>query len=186
MDAVGKSPLLDVTPPPESVAPIPPGSNLPVVTKKPMPPKIRLILRASATVLVLLFVAWFLLDRRSIAKDWPILEGLYDSIGLHIYHTGEGLSFIKVRSELRYDSGLTMLYVEGKIHNGTPNVQEIPDIMATAIGSDGSPMQSWQIPAPAIKVFGDENMPFHSSINAPKGTVSDINLSFIEKKDASE
>lgn len=43
-------------------------------------------------------------------------------------------------------------------------------------------MQSWQIDAPAARVFADEAIKFRSILNAPKGTVAEINLVFIEPK----
>jgi hypothetical protein len=41
-------------------------------------------------------------------------------------------------------------------------------------------MQSWQIDAPAAKVAPGEALPFTSAIRAPKGTVIEVNLNFIE------
>jgi len=115
------------------------------------------------------------------------MEKLYNATGLVIYHfDGEGLSLEKVRSELRYDSGLMKLVVEGKIHNSTEYTQEIPNILATALGPDGDVLQRWQIDAPALRVSPGESMPFRSAINAPKGTVVDLNLSFSEIKNVDE
>ena len=74
------------------------------------------------------------------------------------------------------------LSVEGKILNTTTKTQEMPAIRASAIASDGHIMKDWQIDAPAAKVSLNDDIPFRSSINAPKGTVADINLNFIEIK----
>jgi len=185
IDPVASPP--DVTPAPDTVVPIPSGSNLPVVFKKPLSPEMRYIIKAGiVTVVALILLLIFMFDRRDIADRWPFMEGFYDKIGLHIYYYGEGLTFVKVRSELVYDGGIMKLVIDGKVRNTTEKVQEIPNITATAIGADGQPIQSWQIDAPAIRVFPKENVPFHSSINAPKGTVTDINLRFIETKDDSQ
>ncbi len=109
------------------------------------------------------------------------LEPFYDTIGLHIFHTGEGLTIGSVRSELVYEDGIMKLVVDGKVVNTTKKVQLIPSIRASALGSDGKVMQDWQIDAPAATVKPGGEVPFRSSINAPKGTVVDINLNYIEK-----
>ena len=76
---------------------------------------------------------WLALDRRDIARRWPITESLYDRVGLHIYHAGEGLELLKVRSEMKFDGGVTQLTIEGEIRNKTDKPQSIPNILAAAI-----------------------------------------------------
>jgi predicted Zn finger-like uncharacterized protein len=137
-------------------------------------------------VVALTLIMWLLFDRQDIAQKWPILEPIYEKVGLNIYQHGEGLSFEQVRSEMYFEGGIMKLGVEGKIQNGTRKVQLIPAIVATAIGSGGDVMQSWQIDAPASKVFPGERIKFRSAINAPQGTVAEVKLHFVEKKDASE
>ena len=184
IEAVGAPPVVDE--PPETIAPIPPGSNLPALVKSISPRLLRILKISISAAALILFLLWIVLGRRGIAASWPFMDKFYDAVGLHIYHYGEGLTFEQVRSELRYDGGITELWVEGKIRNGSQNVQDIPNILAAAIGADGKPIQSWQIDAPAIRVFSGEAMPFHSTIKAPEGTVTEINLSFVEMKHDNE
>lgn len=172
----------DLSPAPDKPSPVPPGSGLPVVRKPPLPQWLKQVIRIAVAVAAVNIALVLVLYRQDIAKTWPQMNRFYDAVGLHIYRYGEGLSFQQVRSELRYDSGETQLAVEGKVHNATKNSQVIPDILATAIGSDGATMQSWQIDAPAAKVAPGADVPFHSAINAPSGTVAEINLSFVEPK----
>jgi predicted Zn finger-like uncharacterized protein len=183
LDAVGPSPDSNLTMPPEVTPPIPAGSNLPAIRKKPLPPG---LLRKLAIGAMMVALAAFLivgvLERRLITQKWPSTDTIYDAIGLHIYHYGEGLSFVGVRSELRYDDGKMVLAVEGKVHNSSPNPQDIPNIAAAAMEMDSKTVQSWQIAAPAIRVASGEDVEFHSSIDAPKEAVAEINLSFVETK----
>lgn len=129
-----------------------------------------------------LFVAWFVLNRENIVRKVAFLEPFYDAIGLHIFHTGEGLNIRNVRSELVYQDGIMKLMVDGKILNITKKTQEIPPLKVSAMGPDGQSMQDWQIDPPTAKVAPGEEVPFHSSINAPRGTVVDVNLNFIETR----
>ena len=120
-------------------------------------------------------------DRREIVRRWPKADKFYDAVGLHIYHIGEGLSLRQVRSEMRFE-GETQLAVEGQIHNDTDKPQTIPPILAAAIGPDGKIMQSWQIDPPAATLAPSESVPFTSAIHAPQGSVTEINLHFVEPK----
>ncbi|MDX2027862.1 MAG: hypothetical protein SFW62_04445 [Alphaproteobacteria bacterium] len=179
IDAVGPLPP-EPTPPPEAPAPIPPGSNLPALRRQPVPPMVWRILTLGASAVGVLLLLILIFGRQYIATIWPSAERYYHAVGLHIYHYGEGLSFEDVRSELRYEGGIMRLAVEGAIRNGTKNVQEMPHIVAVAIGSDGKPMQSWQIEASATRVPSGGSVPFRSSIIAPRETVTEISLSFVE------
>jgi predicted Zn finger-like uncharacterized protein len=139
---------------------------------------------ATLVVILALFLLVMALDRRDIASAFPVTESFYDRVGLHIYHSGEGLSLRDVRSEMRFEGGITKLVVEGVVFNDTKEPQPIPDILAAAIGPDSNIMQSWQIDAPAATVAPGEAVPFNSAINAPEGTVTQIHLHFIEPGNA--
>lgn len=172
------------SPPPESglaPQPIPPGSNLPVLHKKSAPLWLRMILPAAGGAAFLALAGWFVLDRSDLAKRWPSLEPVYEQMGLHIYHPGEGLSLRDVRSEMRFEDGTTQLVVEGAIFNETPaDTLQIPDLLATAVGADGNPIQSWRIEPPAATVGAGQRVPFQTRIRVPKGTVIEVNLNFVE------
>ena len=164
---------------PVAPRPLPPGSNLPALRGINWP----IWAQSAAAVLAALMLAlllWVVFDREDIARGWPVMTALYDTIGLHIYYAGEGLSFAEVHSELAYDSGIMKLAVTGKIKNKTGKVLTIPGIMAIALGPDGDVMQSWQIDAPAATLAPAAAVPFRSAINAPKGAVTNVNLNFIE------
>jgi predicted Zn finger-like uncharacterized protein len=164
--------------------PIPQGSNLPAVIKEPMPKWLSFAIISASFFAILALLGWLILVRGSIVKIWPAMETVYDHVGLHVFYVGEGLNLTNVRSELRYEDGIMKLYVEGNIVNTTEKIQKIPNLNASAIGSDGENMQSWQIDAPAATLEPKGTLPFTSSINGPKGTVVNVNLNFIEPKDA--
>lgn len=165
---------------PESIPPIPEGSNLPALREPSWPVWLSRTMKGGGAALLALFMIWFLLDRQDITREHPYMEGFYNAIGLHIFHVGEGLVIEGVRSELRYEDGITRLTVLGRLHNTTEKAQQTPAIVAKAMGSDGSVMQSWQIDPPTATLAPDELVPFQSAINAPKGTVVEINLNFVE------
>jgi predicted Zn finger-like uncharacterized protein len=128
------------------------------------------------------FVSLILLGlfRTPITDSYPAMDRVYDRVGLHVFKPGEGLTIGSVRSEMRFDDGIMDLVVEGQIHNDTKKDQLIPDILAEAVGPDGTTMQSWQIDTSKAKVAPGDAVPFTSAIHAPKGTVVEINLHFVE------
>jgi len=182
IDVVAK-PLPEPAPIPKNLPPIPEGSNLPALTRKPLSPIIHYTLQIAAGIAIAFILIWLIFDRQHIAHKWSSMETFYNAIGLYIYYPGDGLEFNDVRSELKYDGGITRLILNGKIINKTKKNQKVPDIMAEALGPDGLAIQSWQINAPTATLAPDEEAVFTSSINAPKGTVVNVNLNFVETKD---
>lgn len=163
--------------------PIPEGSNLPAVIPSPLMQiwkKIRLPLFA-------VFAVWALttliVDRQHIARRWTFMTPLYNAVDLYIYYPGDELEFDEVKSELKFEGGITRLNLQGKVWNRTKNNQKVPNIIAQALGSDGHVIQSWQIDAPTATLAPHGEVDFSSSINAPKSNVVNINLNFAEIKD---
>jgi predicted Zn finger-like uncharacterized protein len=172
--------LSALAPPYPTAEPVIPVTKLPVVQIE-RPFWLSDWMVAALLLVVSLSLLFFALDRKNIAMRWPSTEKIYDSVGLHVYHPGEGLSLRQVRSEMRFE-GETQLAVEGQVHNDTDKAQSIPPIVAAAIGPDGKIMQSWQIDAPAAMVEPGGSVPFTSAIHAPQGSVTEINLHFVEPK----
>jgi predicted Zn finger-like uncharacterized protein len=171
-----------------------PGANLPVVPRRRFKitwadiEKLNLKKRfvdAVKVVLVMAFIlAWPVMAHDSIVRAVPSLRGVYELFGFHIKHTGEGLGFRDVRSELRYDSGLTRLYVDGSIINTTNEIQLIPDIMAQALGADHAVIQSWWVEPPKPTIPAGGEIPFHTEINATsQQTIVDLYLEFKERQE---
>ncbi len=133
--------------------------------------------------LALLLAAVFVLWRHDIVKQWPSFQPIYEALGLLSLPPGEGLALKNVHSELTFESGMMRLSVTGEIVNQTAKTANVPDLIAAAIGPESDVMQSWRIDAPAATVAPSGTVAFHSSINAPKGTVVNINLNFAERKE---
>ena len=176
----------NLTPAPETVTPIPEGSNLPAVQKSPYWAQGGNLVLLIIGIILLFFMICLGLMRENIVKEWPSLESLYNKVGLHIYRTGEDITIVDVKSEQRYEEGIMRLFVEGKLVNKTTNIQHVPDLIADAIGPDGEKMQSWQIASPAATLAPSESLAFSSSVKSPQGTIVQINLNFVESKNVPE
>jgi len=174
-----KAEQLSALAPADTATKAPPAFRLPVAPKE-KPFWIKDWFLACLAVIAACILLWMAVDRKDIAERYPFTEDFYDRVGLHIYHAGEGLELLNVRSEVKLDGGMTQLTVEGTIHNKTDKPQSIPDLLAAAVGSSGIIMQSWQIDAPKAKLGPGESVPFTSEIHAPQGTVANMNLHFVE------
>ncbi len=168
------------TEPPFVTVPIPEGSNLPALWKDPKWHKAKLGIIIGLSLIGVCLLSWLILDRQAIAFRLPIMERIYNAVGLTISHVEGGLSLQQVRSEQKYDSGAMRLVIDGEIHNDDQSPKKVPDIQASAIGPDGKVMQSWRIPAPVATLKPGAKEPFQSVIDTPEGTVVEINLSFTE------
>jgi len=187
MPADGKNLPVDPKPLSENSVPIPEDLNLaPISEQKGFFAQKNLILYLAISAAVLLVMGGMIAGRDAIARQWPALESLYEKLGFEIYHVGDGLNIVEVRSEQRYEDGLMRLVVEGKIVNHTDQILKVPAIMAAAVGSDGGIMQSWQIDPPAARLAPAASQAFMSSIKSPQGTVVQINLNFVEPKHDTE
>lgn len=171
-------PSVTISPEREAQLPVPLSRWAPLIAKAK---KIALTLVKIVIVLALV-LAWPIKDRVRIVKAVPELSGIYSYFHLYISHSGKGLVFDQVKSELKYDGGIMRLYVDGNVHNATDEIQFVPDIVARALGPDRRIHQSWWVPSPTPTIAAEGNVPFHTEINVPMNhTIEDVYLEFYSK-----
>ena len=132
---------------------------------------------------LLMFLTVLILARQDIAKALPFMETSYNTFGLTIRHYGEGLSFVKVRSELRYDSGIMKLVVTGEIRNDTRYMQKFPIFWPRRWAPTARPSKAGRLTRQRLQW-----RPVARSLSNPRLTRREappspnINLSLIEKQ----
>lgn len=142
-------------------------------------------LQIAAAIAVIVAIASFFVWGVDRGVGTPILRFFNSSlqfIGLREKPVGEGLVLEQIRSERRFESGGMQLVVEGDVRNTTQEAKKVPDIQAKALGPDKSVIQSWRIEAPVVTLPPNTTAHFYSSIVAPEGAVTELNLSFIEPR----
>lgn len=161
--------------------PIPPGSNLPVIR----PSLRRKVLRYTGIFLAagLLFggIAFVVWRVPTLNIPWAKWALVFDEADRSAQWIGDGFSLQQVRSERRFETGAMRLFVEGEVHNDNPETKPVPDIMVVAIGSNGSKIESWRIPAPVATLSAGADASFKFSTLSPESTVVEINLSFVDE-----
>ncbi|MER2519169.1 MAG: MJ0042-type zinc finger domain-containing protein [Bdellovibrionales bacterium] len=154
--------------------------------RRTLPLWARLTVVAALALLFVVGTLWGIVGRHEIALRWPHMTEVYDKVGLDSHQPGDGIDFREVKSELVYDGGILRLTVEGNLVNATEKEQIVPHILAVAVGSDGSTIQSWRIDAPAATLAPLATASFRSAINAPREGVAHVNLNFVGRKNVAD
>lgn len=153
--------------------------NLPAIWQNPLWRRFRVVVFALLALVAVGAVVWAI-DQQLYAPLLPQFDKIWESPETKTPAIGVGLNLENIRSERRFESGGMQLVVEGEVHNTTGETQNVPDMLAKAIGPDRAVIQSWRIEAPVATLPAGAAVPFHSSIVAPQGTVVEVNLSFVE------
>lgn len=123
----------------------------------------------------------FLLGHEIIIKHWPEMQRAYILVGLASEPTADRLILKDIHSERRYMDGAMHLVVNGEVLSQAQKTQVVPTILVEALGPDGQLIQSWHIKPPKATLPAGKSLPFASAIISPEGTVTEVNLSFIEQ-----
>jgi len=138
------------------------------------------IATAVCSSFLVLIIIFFLFSHDYVVSRWPAMQSIYVSIGLADYEY-EKLILSNITSKRQYVDGAMQLIVSGIINCRAKKTQVIPYINADAVSPDGRIIQSWQIKPPKATIKPKESMRFKSIIISPLETVTEINLSFVEK-----
>jgi len=173
--------------------PVPETPNLPAVIDqgylafwRKLNPKIKRALYRAVQIIIVLTLAslWPIIDREKIVKVIPSLRATYQGFGFSFAHSGQGLEFDKVKSEIKYDGGTMRLFVDGVIRNTTAEMQFVPNIKARALGPDGDTIQSWWVASPSPTLAAGDEIPFHTEVNTPMSrTIENLYLEFYAQGD---
>lgn len=200
------TPPADFVPPPsdvvqeivQTIKPVPPGSNLPVVAKKrewswaaikarwqqidwrtiDWKKHALIAVPACAALMVLVIGLTLIYNRQEIVNENPRMADAYQQKGLTVGEPGTNLDLLEVRSEQRLEDGATKLAVIGKLQNVAVYPQDLPLLMATALGADGSQIAHWEIKLDAARLEPGQIIPFSSTVLYPIQPVAEVNLAF--------
>jgi predicted Zn finger-like uncharacterized protein len=166
---------VDVEPAPDSVRPIPPGSNLPAFTQ----PRRRAgqAIGWLAFLLVLLAGGGGLIElREPIVGFWPPAAKLYDVVGLPVDAPGAGLT-VSATSTLSGD-GPPMLVVEGVVRNVSGKPREVPRIKAVARSAAHQDLKNWTFTPGVLVLLPGETANFRAELSDPPRGAIDLLVGF--------
>ncbi len=122
-------------------------------------------------------VVFLLSSRNQIVELWPAAARFYDVIGLPAELPGAGLELQNYKSELRVESGVTVLALEGQIVNVSPFARDVPILMATSKNPDNKPIKRWRVTVTPGHLAPGAIAIFRSTEQNP-GAISTIDLNF--------
>jgi predicted Zn finger-like uncharacterized protein len=167
---------VDVEPAPDSLRPIPPGSNLPAF---PQPAKSR---SGAIGWLVFLFVllagaAGLVVGRDQIVAVWPPAAKLYDIVGLPVETIGAGLELRNV-SSARHEDGPPVIVVEGTVANVSNRPREVPRLKAVVRSAAHQDLKNWTFTPGVLVLLPGETANFRAELADPPRGATDLAITF--------
>ncbi|NQW09382.1 MAG: zinc-ribbon domain-containing protein [Alphaproteobacteria bacterium] len=138
-------------------------------------PPIALVVLIVMTVAIpsILFAA-----RASLVEAWPASALLYDTLGLHVAVSGEGLVLRNVSVHRRQEGSVEILVVEGHIRNPTDQLVSLPGLRGTVLDGASKPLQEWLFQAEALQLLPNESTTFASEFAGPAPGAAQVNVTF--------
>jgi len=173
----------DLEPIPESVKPIPEGSDLPAIAEPPppRPPRDYRALAgyaAAAGVFLLIAAALFAL-RGPVADAWPPAVKLYELAGIPMPVPGQGLILDRVSAVRAADeTGGNMLNIEGVVVNLKNHDIDVPPLRIALRNAKGEVFDSWKIDPPLRSLSGGEDVGFQATYPDVPNDIMEATVSF--------
>lgn len=166
---------------PESVRPIPEGSNVPAMQgdshKQGKNSGATGAILAALVLFTLLSGVVFVM-RAPLVQAWPPLAYVFDLAGLPVTVPGEGLIFDQMKAHAVPDeNGKYTLTLSGNIINLKARDATLPKIKARLIGA-GDDAPEWDVVVGRDHIEGEEVVPFISVYDDLPGEISEVNIRF--------
>lgn len=108
-----------------------------------------------------------------IIKRWPVIEQLYDLVGLTGPPPHELFQVVDTKLSTSDQGGTSVLTVEGKLLNRTSQEQVLPTMEAVIYDKRRVTLRRWQIEVPAVRLTPGERFEFRTELkDPPKGADS--------------
>lgn len=180
---------MDTAPIPESVKPIPEGSNVPAISKEPSPDKSvvkkssnllpAIAGYAAAACVILVVLAGMFHFKDKVMAAWPASTLVFAMAGADVPLPGDGLTIDRLNAQSQKNTeGVSVLSVKGSVINLTSADIPVPRILATLKMKDGSAGEKWLIELPQDVLPGEGALDFTTEYpGVPEGAAG-VNLTF--------
>lgn len=168
---------VDVEPAPDSVRPIPPGSNLPAF---PQPQRTRPVEAIGWMVFLVVLIGGgigLILGRNDVVALWPPAVKLYDMVGLSLERPGAGLELRDVTSARRED-GPPVIVVEGTVANVSSKPREVPRLKAVARSAANQDLKNWTFTPSVPVLMPGETVNFKAELPDPPRGGANLEIAF--------
>lgn len=170
---------------PDSVKPIPEGSNLPVISNKY---KISL-LYASSLAVALIVISMFLLTilNKPITQKWEASAAIFEALGVDVPVLGEKIAIEEAKFTERLDEqGHTYVLFDAYFRNKSQDDVIVPRVMVNLYGSAMSGHENlgqYKLDLDFGTLAPGQSKKVHKKFQVRQPGVSGANVTFIEKQD---
>lgn len=183
-DAIPEKPVAEEEPIPDSVKPLPEGSNVPAYTADVLSGKPSMQAQitgyvAAAFLFLALIVGGFAF-KAQLVNAWPPAAMIYEIASAPVSLKGEGLVMESLSATLLKDAeGQDVLVLKGRVINLTEKTVDVPPMIAVLRSTNGEDGESWIIDSPADQVAPGASFVFTSDYPAAPRGVGSVNLAFV-------
>ena len=177
-------PPLEEEPIPDSVKPLPEGSNVPAYAEDVLrvPPTLAARMSgyaAALSIFIVLIVAGFVFKQKVVAL-WPPAAMVYELAGMPVTFKGEGLVIESLSASiLKNNKEGDVLVLKGRVINLTGRPIEVPPMMAVLRSTNGEDGDQWVIEPSVDQVEPGASFAFTSDYPALPRGVGSVNLTFV-------
>ncbi len=161
---------VDVTPPPDEPAPIPPDSDLPAIPERRESSSPAGWIALAAVLFAV--IGGGLAARDQIIVTWPQTAQLYALIGLAQETPARGLKLRNVQQSYFVENEQTVVVVSGEIVNLSSQTLPLPNIVAQVMDKNRRILESWVLTPASTHLGPGETIEFSDRFAVPpKGAV---------------
>ena len=182
---------IEIEPIPDSVKPVPEGSELPTIPETPSQSNQNLkgvyFGYGAAAAIFFIFLSGFILSHKLVVELWPSSFAFYERVGVDAKVKGENLIFEKLEAVVDKDKhGVNMLSVDAKILNLSPKSENVPNVQVSLISEEGVAIDRWLV-KPEEKVLANlAELAFRTNYPDIGKDVKEVNVRFIHGTDLEE
>lgn len=168
---------VDVEAPPDSVRPIPAGSNLPAF---PPPPRTGPAEAIGWMVFLVVLIGGAIglyAGRNDVVALWPPAAKMYDLVGLSLELPGAGLELRDVTSANRED-GAPAIVVEGTVANVSGQPRGVPRLKAVARSAANQDLKNWTFTPSVPVLMPGETVNFKAELPDPPRGGTSLSITF--------
>lgn len=169
---------IEIEPPPK-LRPLPPGSNLPALSKDVR----RRGVAAGWLVFILLLVIVLgggYAGRNRLVEWWPPAASIYAALGVPVDSPARlGLALEHLKSSTSEEGGVTVLLVSGEIANITGEPHDVPKMRIALRNAKGQEIYHWLYTAAPDRIPPHGMLKFSSRLSGPPADASDLLITFV-------
>lgn len=161
--------------------PIPPGSNLPALSK-PKRRRVGMIVGWIVFLLVAGGIAAAIYKRDLVMAHLPASAQVFELLGLANEPTATLLRVEDIKLARTTQDGVPVLQIEGRIVNTGSVPRTIPTLRGILQDGSDRELQAWTFSAPAERLEGGQSVAFKTEVRQPAAAAARVSIVFTDPR----